>query len=90
MLSYFVLKTNQSRLKMEIKFKEIIQHQSDQIMTFTPDDVVVIQTSNHHFDAIICLTCNDATFQMIRNPQFYKRLSEKNTSNFLSNGIVAL
>lgn len=48
MLSYFVLKINQSRLKMEIKFKEIIQHQSDQIMTFTPDDVVVIQTSNHH------------------------------------------
>lgn len=67
---------------MEINFKEIIQHQSDQIITFSPDDVVVIQTSNHHFDAIIRLTCNGTTFQMIRNPQFYKRLSVKEHIKF--------
>ncbi len=41
MLYYFVPKTYERRLKMEINFKEIIQHQSDQIITFSPDDVVV-------------------------------------------------
>ena len=67
---------------MDLNFNGIIQHPDDQIITLSPKNVIVIQTIDTHINSILHLTRNKEMFQLIKNPQFYKRLSVKEQLNF--------
>ncbi len=67
---------------MDLNFNGIIQHPDDQIITLSSKNVIVIQTIDTHINSILHLTRNKEMFQLIKNPQFYKRLSVKEQLNF--------